>query len=102
MELSKIRAFALIEGTTLLLLLFVAMPLKYKLGIPMAVSVMGLVHGIAFMLYLSVLGLAFVDKNLTVLKLLVGAVAAFIPFGSFVFERVMLKPDALQASTTTH
>ncbi len=97
MELSKIRAFALIEGTTLLLLLFVAMPLKYKLGIPMAVSVMGPIHGIAFMLYLSVLGLAFVDKNLTALKLLVGAVAACIPFGSFVFERLMLKPDASQA-----
>ncbi len=97
MELSKIRAFALIEGTTLLLLLFVAMPLKYKLGIPMAVSVMGPIHGIAFLLYLSVLGLAFADKNLTALKLLVGAVAACIPFGSFVFERVMLKPDASQA-----
>ena len=97
MELSKIRAFALIEGATLLLLLFVAMPLKYKLGIPMAVSVMGPIHGIAFMLYLSVLGLAFVDKNLTALTLLVGAVAACIPFGSFVFERVMLKPDASHA-----
>ncbi len=97
MELSKIRVFALIEGTTLLLLLFVAMPLKYKLAIPMAVSVMGPIHGIAFMLYLSVLGLAFVDNTLTAFKLLVGAVAAFIPFGSFVFERVMLKPDAPQA-----
>ena len=40
MELSKIRLIALIEGSTLLLLLFVAMPLKYKLGMPMAVSVM--------------------------------------------------------------
>jgi integral membrane protein len=99
MELSKIRAFALIEGTTLLLLLFVAMPLKYKLDIPMAVSIMGPVHGIAFMLYLSVLGLAFVDNTLTALKLLVGAIAAFIPFGSFVFERVMLKPDTPHAAS---
>jgi integral membrane protein len=63
MELSKIRLIALLEGSTLLLLLFVALPLKYKLGIPMAVSVMGPIHGIAFMFYLSVLGLAFLIKQ---------------------------------------
>jgi len=63
----------------------------------MAVSVMGPIHGIAFMLYLSVLGLAFFDNTITALKLFVGAVAAFIPFGSFVFERVMLKPDVPHA-----
>ena len=91
MELSKIRAMALIEGSTLLLLLLVALPIKYKLGLPIAVSVMGPIHGIAFMLYLAVLSLAFIDKTITPIKLLVGAVAAFIPLGSFAFEWFMLK-----------
>lgn len=91
MKLTTIRFIALIEGTTLLLLLLVAIPLKYKMGIPMAVSIMGPIHGIAFMIYLSILGLAFLDNTLTAFKMLIGSVAAFIPFGSFIFERVMLQ-----------
>ena len=90
-NLKKLRLIALIEGTTLLLLLFVAVPLKYKMGLPEVVSVMGPVHGVAFVAYVVSLIAALGMGIISSLKLIVGTVAAFVPFGSFVFERVMLK-----------
>ncbi|MGB0866086.1 MAG: DUF3817 domain-containing protein [Granulosicoccaceae bacterium] len=95
--LPRLRTIALIEGSTLLLLLFVAVPLKHKLGMPEAVSLLGPVHGMAFLLYIlaliSALGVGLIDS----LKLVLGTIAAFIPFGSFVFERLMLKEDRAES-----
>ncbi len=45
------RIVSLVEGISFLLLLFVAMPAKYYLGVPEAVTVMGWSHGFLFMLY---------------------------------------------------
>jgi len=90
-NLKRLRLVALIEGTTLLLLLFVAVPLKYKMGLPEIVSVMGPVHGFAFVAYVAALIAALGTGIISSVKLILGTVAAFIPFGSFVFERFMLK-----------
>ena len=82
---------AIIEGSTLVLLLLVAVPLKYKMGMPTVVSIMGPIHGVAFLAYIAALIAALGVGLITSLKLVVGTVAAFIPFGSFVFEKMMLK-----------
>ena len=50
-QLRRMRAVSLLEGTTLLLLLGVAVPLKHLAGMPVATSIMGPIHGIAFVLY---------------------------------------------------
>lgn len=93
-NLKRLRTVAIIEGSTLVLLLFVAVPLKYKMGMPAFVSVMGPVHGVAFLAYIAALIAALGVGLITSLKLVVGTVAAFIPFGSFVFEKMMLKDES--------
>ncbi len=50
--ISKFRLISFAEGGSFLLLLFVAMPLKYGMDLPFAVTVMGWVHGLLFMAYL--------------------------------------------------
>ncbi len=45
------RIISQIEGCSFLLLLFIAMPLKYYFGMPEAVSLVGMGHGILFILY---------------------------------------------------
>lgn len=50
--ISKFRLVSLAEGGSFLLLLFVAMPLKYGMDLPLAVTIMGWVHGVLFMVYL--------------------------------------------------
>ena len=52
--MNQIRAFrmtALAEGSSFLLLLFVAMPMKYLMGMPRVVTVVGAIHGVLFLLY---------------------------------------------------
>lgn len=80
------RLLSFIEATSFLLLLFVAMPLKYWAGIPLAVTIVGAAHGWIFVAYLGIVIWAartFSWKPLTI----VGAVlASILPFGPFVFD----------------
>ena len=51
-QLRRLEAASLIEATTLILLVGVAVPLKHLAGQPLAVTVMGPVHGLAFAAYI--------------------------------------------------
>ena len=54
LELAQLRwleVASLVEATTLILLIGVAVPLKHLAGQPLGVTVMGPVHGIAFCFY---------------------------------------------------
>src|SRR5690554_5622402 len=49
--LGRFRLIALLEGTSYLLLLFIAMPLKYMMDMPQMVTWVGRAHGLLFVLY---------------------------------------------------
>ena len=49
--ISLLRAAGLLDGLSLLILLFIAMPLKYIGGMDMAVTLFGSLHGIIFIVY---------------------------------------------------
>ena len=88
-----LRHIGLIEGTSTLLLFFVAMPLKYAAGMPMTVSIVGMIHGILFTLYC----IALIRAALA-LKRPFGwstkvFVAAIIPFGPFAIERGLRREE---------
>lgn len=51
LELRRLRFASMFEGTTLLVLLLVAVPLKHIAGWDVAVKVMGPLHGLAFLIY---------------------------------------------------
>jgi integral membrane protein len=84
--IGRLRVIAFIEGVSYLLLLGVAMPLKYFAGIPAAVKTVGWVHGILFVLYLLSVAEVTVRRRWP-LALALGALAAsLIPFGTFVLD----------------
>ena len=89
--LKKFRVMGLIEGGSLLILVFLAMPLKYFLGFPEAVSVVGAIHGFLFVTYCVFIAyMTFVIKwpfKYSVLSVLV----AFIPFGNLLLDRRLKK-----------
>lgn len=85
-DFTLLRWVALFEGTSLLLLLFVAMPLKYYMGIPEAVKIVGMGHGILFLSFIVILLSHTVKGELGLLKTIAGFFASFIPFGTFVFK----------------
>jgi integral membrane protein len=74
------------EGISFLLLLFVAMPIKYLGHNPTLVHWLGPVHGGLFLLYLaSVVGVARI-LNWRWLHIMLAFISSVVPFGPFVFE----------------
>ena len=72
------------EGISYLLLLFVAMPLKYGLGIDLAVRIVGMGHGVLFLGYCVTLALA--AQRLGARRSLLAFVLSFVPGGTFWLE----------------
>lgn len=91
LNIKLLRKVALVEGFTLVLLVLVAVPLKRMVGIPEMVSIVGPIHGLAFITYFSMLTHFFLNDRLSFGQWGIGVVAAFIPFGSFIFEHKILK-----------
>ena len=85
------RLITLLEGLSYILLLFIAVPLKYGAGDDVLVKILGMPHGILFMLYLS---LAFYLKDSYEWKWQQTAIvflASIVPFGTFYVDRKYLK-----------
>ena len=84
-----LRAVSLCEGISLLLLLFVAMPLKYAYGMPLAVRIAGSIHGALFLALLSVCFQVALDKSLTKWTLFKVLALSLVPFGFVVADRLI-------------
>ena len=99
-QLRRMRAVSVLEGTTLLLLLGIAVPLKHLAGFPIATSIMGPVHGIAFVLYFWMLIQTVSGGGWTRSETPRMVFAAFIPFGAFVNERALARRQASLAASS--
>lgn len=85
------RKIAIAEGISFLVLLLIAMPLKYWADLPQAVKVVGWAHGILFVAFLA---LAYETKtimNKNFYWLVKAFFASVLPFGTFVLERQLQK-----------
>jgi integral membrane protein len=78
-----------VEGISFLLLLFIAMPLKYIWDMPMAVRIVGSVHGILFIAFISVLWDAKGKIPLSMKTVFLCFLLSIIPFGTFFIERII-------------
>ena len=86
MENSIIRKFGLInttEGYSYLALLFIAMPMKYLLGFAMAVKIVGMIHGILFIMFLVLGVMAWNNAKWSLNQTIIFFIASLIPFGTF-------------------
>jgi integral membrane protein len=81
-----LRFMALLEGSSLLLLLLVAVPLKRLMGIPEAVQIIGPLHGLLFMAFNALLIAAMLKKQLTIKQYVLGFIASLIPVGTFIYK----------------
>lgn len=79
-------AVALLEGISFLVLVFIAMPMKYLAGKPELVKQVGMAHGLLFVLFVLTLFQAATENNWGWKKPLIGFVASLLPFGTFWFE----------------
>ncbi len=92
--MSKIKQFrmaAYIEGWSFIILLFVAIPLKYIMGILIATKIVGMIHGVLFIWFLLALGSARAQTNQDAKFVLTSIIASLVPFGTFFLDKKILK-----------
>ena len=87
----SLRLLGNIEGISYLLLLGIAMPMKYFFGFPMAVKIVGMAHGVLFIAYCLLLALQMRANKWNVLFGIYLFVATLVPFGTFVTDRKLAK-----------
>ncbi|MBL7756447.1 MAG: DUF3817 domain-containing protein [Chitinophagaceae bacterium] len=81
------RKVALAEGISFLVLLFIAMPLKYFASIPMAVTIVGGLHGLLFVAFIILAWETRNEYKRNWVWLGKGFIASILPFGTFVMEK---------------
>ena len=89
--LRRLRLIGLIEGTSTIVLFGVAVPLKYAAEMPTAVSIVGPIHGVLFLLLVWMFFLAIGRIPIRVRLFAAGVLAALLPFGPFVVDRWLKK-----------
>lgn len=98
-QLARMRGVSLLEGSTLLLLVLVAVPLKHLAGYPIGTRIMGPVHGFAFLLYVWMLIQTVSGGGWSGAETLRMAIASLIPFGAFWNERALARRQAALTAT---
>lgn len=96
-SIGRLRAIGIVEGISFLLLLGVAMPLKYFAGFPQAVTAAGWLHGLLFITFSVALAQAHQEAKWTIWRAGGVLIAGLLPFGPFVIDRRLREEDqALQ------
>ncbi len=93
-KIGRLRLVGLLEGVSFLVLLGVAMPVKYLLGQPLAVRLVGSAHGALFLAFVYFLGRAARAHGWPWQRTLVAFLASLVPLGPFLLDR-RLKAEQL-------
>lgn len=86
-SLGRLRLLAFAEGVSFLLLLFVTMPLKYAFAYPEPNRIVGLIHGLLFVLYVLAVIQNKIEHDWKLRKTSLALLASIIPFGTFWADR---------------
>ncbi|MEM1257575.1 MAG: DUF3817 domain-containing protein [Bacteroidota bacterium] len=90
-SVGRLRVLAFLEGASLLILVFVAVPIKYILLNPVPVKWVGQIHGILFILFVFNALKVGVEEHWSFKKTTWKViVACFVPFGTFYIDRKIL------------
>lgn len=92
-RIRNLRLIGFIEGVSFLILLLIAMPLKYYFGFPLAVKITGWLHGVLFILYIAAVFLAIKAMQWNWFSTLVALAVSLIPIGTFVLDKSLKRRE---------
>lgn len=81
------RKTAVVEGISYLILLFIAMPLKYFFNIPEAVKYFGWIHGVLFLVFIVFLLMAAIKYRWSLMRIALYLVASVLPIVPFILDK---------------
>jgi integral membrane protein len=93
-SLGRLRAISILEGVSLLVLLGIAMPLKYLAHQPQAVRLVGMAHGVLFISYVLLLLQNTIERRWSIGKFGLGLLLSVVPFGAFYAERKLFQDSS--------
>ncbi len=93
-SIGRLRVIGFWEGVSFLVLLVIAMPLKYVWGEPGAVRVVGMAHGVLFMLYVWAAIQAALEHDWSWKRTGLVLLASLLPAGPFVVDAKLLREPA--------
>lgn len=91
---SIFRKVAVAEGISYILLIFIAMPLKYWAGLPLAVKYTGWAHGVLFMLYIVFFIMSWMESRWKLQRAAMYLVACLLPFAPFWVDKQLAKDNS--------
>jgi integral membrane protein len=91
-KLGRLRVLGYMEGISLLLLIFIGMPLKYYADDPAFVKAVGPVHGALFLWFVFATASVSIEEKWQFSQTAKVLIACIIPFGTFYVDRIILKP----------
>lgn len=97
-QLSWLRKTGIAEGISFLVLLGIAMPLKYIFKQPMAVTIFGWAHGILFVAFLFLAWEVKTDRNKSFKWFAIAFLAAIMPTGTFFFDKKLKEEETISSS----
>lgn len=92
-QISILRITGIAEGVSFLVLLLIAMPLKYYADLPLAVKIVGWAHGILFMAYTSLVFLSIRAMRWNWIATITALAASLIPCGTFILDKSWKKRE---------
>ena len=90
-ELQKFRLVNKIEGISFIILLFIAMPLKYSFGYPVATKIVGMLHGLLVFAFIYQIIEAKKEDGFMLKETALYSILSLIPFGSFYTDKLLAK-----------
>ena len=87
--LKSLTLIGYLEGTSFLLLICIAMPLKYMLDIPEGVKYIGMAHGMLFITYIIILIGSAIQMKMPLWAIPAGVLGPLLPFGPFIFDHFL-------------
>jgi integral membrane protein len=96
-QLGRLRIIGFVEGISYLVLLGIAMPLKYIYELPQMVRITGMIHGLLFVLYVLYVCIVAVQLrwSWSLWKAFLAFVASLVPFGTFWADVRLFRPYKL-------
>src|SRR5690606_1714093 len=94
-HIKQLRWVGIAEGWSFLLLLGIAMPLKYLYDFPLAVKYTGWAHGILFILYIMAVMRAAYIFNWKIQRTAVSLAASVLPFATFILDKRLKQEENL-------
>lgn len=91
-HIGRLRLVAFLEGISLLILVFVGMPLKYYLDSPDLVKTLGPIHGVLFIAFVILTIQVSISLKWNIFRITAPVlISSFVPFGTFYVDSKILK-----------